>query len=122
MTSVDAAERWAGASSSMTVNVEPDQLLTLAESFDQIADRAQRWVDTRSDALTFPPMGSDEVSVAVASWMGDNATGYGGLVPALQKAVAELRSAAAAMRESAASYGYTDEANAGGVSAAGGRA
>ena len=116
--SADAAEHW--SLNSVVLRVKPEDMMRTAADLDAMADKIDTWVQTKSDGLTFPPMGDDEVSHVVADTVHASAHDEQfGLVPNLKIMRSNFRQAADHYRAKARDYYRTEESNAQGFGSRG---
>jgi len=98
--------------------VEPDQVFTLANRFDQIATDIDS-ASSRGILHLFPRSpGGDKPSRDATDRLTETAFGDAGLVTRTRAYAEELRSAAQALRDTARQYGLTDETESGRFGAA----
>jgi len=90
--------------------VEPDQVFTLANRFDQIAADIDGASSRGAFHLVARAPGSDKPSRDAADRLIETAFGEAGLVTRMRAYAEELRSAARALRDTATQYGLTDDA------------
>lgn len=104
---------------SMNLEVAPEDLVSAAESFEKAANRGDQWLSINAHDLNVRPAGNDQVSKNVAGWLTANAFGPMGAVPAVTRAVQELRAAARQMRDSATTYGIAESGSTAAIGQAG---
>lgn len=89
--------------------VEPDQVFSLANRFDEIAANIDGASSRGAFHLVARPPGSDKPSRDAADRLIETAFGDAGLVTRLRAYAEELRAAARALRDTATQYGLTDD-------------
>jgi hypothetical protein len=94
---------------SATFRVVPDQVFTLANRFDQIADSIDNASRREALSLVARPPGADKPSRDAADRLIESAFGDAGLVTRTRAYAEELRTAARALRQTATQYGLTDD-------------
>lgn len=93
-----------------TFRVEPDQVMQLADRFDNIADQIEAASRAGAAELVARPPGADKPSRDAADRLIETAFGGAGLVTRTRDYAAELRNAAKGLRDTAQQYAGTDQA------------